>query len=249
MLSTIRDLRKSISLQHYLEKLQQAGGGYMETMKVQWNKDLPNDLLQRSEYLGGDVTTIFNNEVESNADTIESGGRGLGAVAGKPIGGGTTDKAYMNSDEFGIYICVAHVSPKRSYSDALHRMWFDNIPTEFPNPDFENIGDQAVYKYELTGNYNDQAIWGFVPRYSQYKTALDRFSGEMKHSLKAWHFGSFQTELTQFNTISPSFMELIPREDMFEVPSEPDKLFGSFKFIINAKRPLQHTSQAGIGYI
>ncbi|QKI28952.1 VP1 [Sedum sarmentosum microvirus] len=248
--ATIRDLRTSISLQHYLEKLQQANGGYLETMKIHWNQDLPNDLLQRSEYLGGDVTTIFHNEVESTADT-KSGdtGQGLGDLAGKPVGGGTSDKIDMYSDEFGVYMCIAHVMPKRSYANAINRMWLDTTPTEFPNPDFENIGDQAIQKYELTGQWNEQAIWGWVPRYSQYKTALDRFSGEMRHSLKDWHFGSFKSELQPFNTISPQFMEANPRVDMFQVPGEPDKILGTFKFDIKAKRPLQNTSQPGIGYI
>jgi len=248
--ATIRDLRTSISLQHYLEKLQQADGGYLETMKIHWNKDLPNDLLQRSEYLGGDVTTIFHNEVESNADT-KSGtdGKGLGDLAGKPVGGGTSDTIHMDSDEFGIYMCIAHVMPKRSYANAIHRMWLDYTPTEFPNPDFENIGDQAVQKFELTGDINQQGIWGFVPRYSQYKTALDRFSGEMRYTLKDWHFGTFKEELDIFDTISPQFMDGNPRVDMFEVPGEPDKLLGTFKMDIKAQRPLQHTSQPGIGYI
>lgn len=251
-MGTIKDLRTSISMQHYLEKLQQGDGGYLETMKIHWNQDLPNDLLQRSEYLGGDVTTIFHNEVESNADTVSEAsgqGKGLGDLAGKPIGGGTDDSKYMDSDEFGIYMAIAHVVPKRSYADAVHKMWLQDLPLDFPNPDFENIGDQAVYRYELTGNFQEQSIWGFVPRYSEYKTALDRFSGEMRHTLKDWHFGTFKEELEQFPTISPEFMEAHVREDIFQVVDEPDKLLGTFSFNIKAQRPLQHTSQAGIGYI
>lgn len=248
-LGTIRDLRTSISLQHYLEKLQQADGGYLETMKVHWNQDLQNDLLQRSEYLGGDVTTIFNNEVESTADTSASGGQSLGSLAGKPIGGGTSGKTHMYSDEFGIYMAIAHVVPKRSYASAVNRMWLDTIPTEFPNPDFENIGDQAVQRFELTGVFGQTAIWGFVPRYSQYKTALDRFSGEFRYSLKDWHYGTFADELLPFPTISPQFMDCHPRQDVFQVPGEPDKLLGTFKFDIKAMRPLQSTAQPGIGYI
>lgn len=252
-LATIRDLRKSISLQHYLEKLQQTGGGYIETMKIHWNQDLPNDLLQRSEYLGGAVTDIFNNEVESNADTVNIGssgaGQGLGSLAGKPIGGGTDETVYCNSDEFGIYMAIAHVVPKRSYANAISRMWLDITPTEFPNPDFENIGDQTILRKELTGDFSHTTIWGYVPRYSQYKTALDRFSGEMRTSLKDWHMGTFKTELEEFPTISPEFMEANVREDVFQVPGEPDKLLGTFKIDIKALRPLQNTSRPGIGYI
>lgn len=254
-LATIRDLRTSIAMQHYLERLQQADGGYLETMKIHWNNDLPDDLLQRSEYLGGDVTTIFNNEVESNADTRinqqtgDPTGQKLGDVAGKPIGGGTHEKQYLNADEFGIYIAIAHIMPKRSYADVVNPMWGRTQPLDFPNPEFENIGDQAVYKYELTGNFAHQQIWGFVPRYSDWKTQLDRFSGEMRYTLKDWHLGTFKEELQDFPTISPEFMESDVREDIFQVPGEPDKFFGTFKLDIKAKRSLQNTAQPGISYI
>ena len=248
-LATIRDLRQTISVQHYLENLQQADGGYMETMKIHWNKELQNDLLQRSQYIGGDVVTIFNNEVESTSDTEASGGQGLGALAGKPIGGATGDNHYVEADEMGVYMCIAHVVPKRSYASAVDRYWFENTPLDFPNPMFENIGDQAVKRYELTGEIAHQSIWGFVPRYSHYKTALDRFSGEMRFTLKDWHMGTFKDELLPFEKVSPQFMDCNPRVDIFQVPGEPDKFLATFNIRIKANRPLQNNSQPGIGYI
>ena len=81
-MATIRQLRENIALQHFLETMQQGGGRYMETMKLIWGQDIPDATLQRSEYLGGDVTPIFFNEVESNAGTDVNA---LGDVAGKPI--------------------------------------------------------------------------------------------------------------------------------------------------------------------
>ena len=58
-MATIRQLRENIALQHFLETMQQGGGRYMETMKLIWGQDIPDATLQRSEYLGGDVTPIF----------------------------------------------------------------------------------------------------------------------------------------------------------------------------------------------
>ena len=110
-LATIRQLRENIALQHFLESMQQGGGRYMETMKLIWGQDIPDATLQRSEYLGGDVTPIFFNEVESNAGTDVNS---LGDVAGKPISGGRGSNINFKADEFGVYLCLAHVIPKEA---------------------------------------------------------------------------------------------------------------------------------------
>ena len=110
-MATIRQLRENIALQHFLETMQQGGGRYMETMKLIWGQDIPDATLQRSEYLGGDVTPIFFNEVESNAGTPQND---LGDVAGKPMSAGRGSNINFKADEFGIYLCLAHVVPKEA---------------------------------------------------------------------------------------------------------------------------------------
>ena len=149
-MATIRELRENIALQHFLETMQQGGGRYMETMKLIWGQDIPDATLQRSEYLGGDVTPIFFNEVESNAGTPANA---LGDVAGKPVSGGRGSNINFKADEFGVYLCLAHVVPKRSYSDAIDlKVWKFDKPTDLPMKHFENLGDEAIYSSELIGS-------------------------------------------------------------------------------------------------
>ena len=101
---------------------------------------VPDATLQRSEYLGGDVTPIFFNEVESNAGTDANA---LGDVAGKPISAGRGSNINFKADEFGVYLCLAHVVPKRSYSDAIDlKVWKFDEPTDLPMKHFENLGDK-----------------------------------------------------------------------------------------------------------
>ena len=250
LLSTVRDLRKNIATQHYLEVLNQGGGRYMETLKVLWNQDMDNRTLQRSEYIGGDVLQLFVNEVESTATTDKGN---LGDVGGKPVGGGTTENEYFEADEFGIYMCLMHVVPKRTYSDAMSKsLWFTKDVDDLPNPEFEGIGDEAVYQYELTGKHTGVnyglGVWGYVPRYSEYKTSIDRFSGEMRHTLEHWHLGSNAEEVEQYTTISPEFLNCNPREDIFNV-DEPDKFLGTFNVKIKAQRKLSANPTPGIPYI
>ena len=250
ILATVRDLRRNIATQHYLEILNQGGGRYMETLKVLWNQDMDNRTLQRSEYIGGDVLQLFVNEVESTA-TTDNGN--LGDVGGKPVGGGTCQNEYFEADEFGIYMCLMHVVPKRTYSDGMSKaLWFTKDVDDLPNPEFEGIGDEAVYQYELTGKHTHSNygldVWGYVPRYSEYKTSIDRFSGEMRESLEHWHLGSNAEELENYKTVSPEFLNCNPREDIFNV-DEPDKFLGTFNIKIKAKRKLSANPTPGIPYI
>ena len=108
-LGTVRDLRKAIAVQHYLEKLQVSGGQYKETLKTFWNQHTQNNELQMSEYLGGSVIPLFVNEIEATASSTTNA---LGDLAGKPLGAGRFDDVYMQADEFGVYMCIAHIVPK-----------------------------------------------------------------------------------------------------------------------------------------
>lgn len=252
-LATIRDLRKSIALQHYLEKLNYSGGRYYETLKVMWNQDIKDETLQMSEYVGGDAFTLFVNEVESTSGTAQNA---LGDLAGKPIGAGQIDNEFYECDEYGIFITTMHTVPKRSYSDTMDKSVFDTLNVlDFPNPAFEGIGDEAVFQYELTGtNFGTAAqnnVFGYVPRYSRWKTAIDRFSGEMRSSLKHWHLGEDSTTLTTAAAggISPEFITCNPRTDIFVVGPEPDKMLGTFDIKIKMTRKLQVNPMPGLGRI
>lgn len=248
-MATIRQLRENIALQHFLETIQQGGGRYMETMRLIWGQDIPDATLQRSEYLGGDVTPIFFNEVESNAGTDANA---LGDVAGKPISGGRGSNINFKADEFGVYLCLAHVVPKRSYSDAIDvKLWKFDEPTDLPMKHFENLGDEAIYSSELIGsNGRDGQIFGYIPRYSRWKGSIDRYSGELRHTLKHWHLGTTADEIGNYPTISPTFLEAKPRMDIFNVnDGETDNIFGVFNFDMQVNRGLTYNPQPGLQYI
>lgn len=93
----------------------------------------------------------------------------LGDLSGKPVGAGDTDENIsFEVDEYGIYMCLAHIVPKKSYMNPVNRSWRELELLDFPNPLFEGIGDQAVYSYELGFDTTKDAykVWGYVPRYA-----------------------------------------------------------------------------------
>lgn len=247
----ISDLRENIALQHYLEKLNIGGGRYYETIKMLWDYDLDDRTLQMSQYLGGDVMPLFFNEIESTAETD---GRALGELAGKPLGAGNTGNIKFESPEHGIYMCIAHVVPKRSYMSPISKTWFRTEPLDYPVPEFEGIGDQPIYQFEVTGvddtfqdgNSPFDKIFGYVPRYSEYDGKLDVYSGEFKSTLQDWHLGSTPDEVNQ--PLSPEFLLCNPRNDIFQV-KEPNSLLMTWKFKIDSYRTINGQYFPGLSRI
>jgi capsid protein (F protein) len=254
VLATIRDLRKSISLQHYFETLSQSGGRYLETMEVMFGKRLPDDMLNYSEYLGGSVIPLFVNEVEQTAPAVVGNKQTyLGDLSGKPVAAGDTENVFFEADEYGVYMCMAHIVPKRSYARQFNRAWRELDALDLPNPAFEGLGDQAVYMYELGNSTKSNAnnIFGYVPRYAHYKTVLDRYSGEMEHTLRQWHLGDGDKTIvaTGSNGVSPKMFLCQPRNDIFHVPDEPDKFICTYNIKIDAVRPLAYEAPVGVSRI
>lgn len=253
-LGTINDLRQNIATQHFLEKINIGGGRYNETLKSVFGVEISDRTLQRPEYLGGDVLQLFVNEVEA---TTENEYRELGELGGKPTAGGRTNNVEFYAEEFGYVYTIMHVVPRRSYANAVDRHLklgtiFDVM--DLPNADMQGLGDQAVYNWELdnsliqpaTGAEDPNKVFGYAPRFAEWKYSKDRFSGEFKNSLKQWHMGDL---IIQDTEVSPEFIESKPRQDVFNVPSAPDKFFGTFKINCKGMRKLESQVLPGIDYI
>ena len=178
----------------------------------------------------------------------------LGDVGGKPVSAGKTQQHSFKADEHGIFMVLAHVVPKRSYTNAVDKkLWLFDEPTDIPNKHFEGIGDQPIYKYELNGDfyYKDEElpIFGYVPRYFDWKGSQDKYSGEMRHSLMHWHLGAPSSYYNDYQGINPDFLKVNPRTDIFNVVKEPDKIFGAFQLNCTVKRGLSFNPMPGVSYI
>lgn len=252
--ATIRDLRQSISMQQFLEKLNVSGGRYIESMKIMWGEDLNSDILRFSQYLGGHVHPLFVNEVESTADTS---GAALGDLAGKPLSAGRGNTIHLECQEHGIYMCMAHIVPKRSYTNFLHKAWTRLDVFDYPFPQFENIGDQAVslseYAGILQGGDTLKKVFGYAKRYSEYDGNLSLFTGEMRKSMKHWHMGEFPTFENDksnpiFEEVSPEFLWCHPRTDIFQV-DQADRFIMDFGFNVDSLRKLNAGLLPGLSRI
>lgn len=190
--NTVSSLRKALRLQNFLETTLRFGRRYVEQLFGHFGVVSSDARLQRPEYLGGGSLAVQVSEVASTADS--SSGH-LGDLAGRGLSVGSFPDINFTSEEHGFIIGIAYVVPKSSYFGGLNRSFLRTDRLDFAFPEFADLSEQPVYTSELDAgiaqdeNEDATKIFGYVPRYSDYKQSRDIFSGEMSRSLSFWHLG------------------------------------------------------------
>ncbi|UPW41407.1 major capsid protein [Dipodfec virus UA06Rod_12] len=203
----------------------------------------------------GDVTATA-----ANADPA----LGLGTYAGQSVASGKYSFDYK-CDDFGLLFTVAFVEVKSQYKAAYTPMVLRKSNLDFYQPDFDGVGFQPVsqaqlfcnLKYDPEFGYQDintNKIFGFVPRYEDYRTEVDKVSGDFMlfDSMNSWHFGreffgnnALQTAPPQSNQFqfTGSEFDRIFTKDINDNQTIYDHFFCSFNIQHNAVRPIK--SRAG----
>ncbi|AXF52076.2 MAG: major capsid protein [Microviridae sp.] len=199
---TINELRAAFQLQKYYEQLARSGSRYSEVLKAQFHVDAQDYRLQNPEYLGGSHVSINVSQVVQNsatgADTTPQGNMAAYSL--------TTDSHHdfvKSFVEHGFVIGVCVVRYEHSYQQGIERFWSRKKVTDYYLPVFANLGEQAILNKEIyaqgssavdgSGNPYDEQVFGYVPRWNEYRFKPNRITGEMrssyKTSLDVWHLG------------------------------------------------------------
>lgn len=164
-----------------------SGNRYFEQIFARFGIKLPNMLTRRCEFIGQYQDNIQVMDVTSMAS---SAGTPLGAYAGK---GYVASHGNMQFDanDYGVVILINSIIPQGGYVQGVNRELTHTTKLDFFTPEFDCIGMQAIANYELIGQSNtvnemssmeDSAfdmdgVFGFVPRYSEYRRPIDILSG------------------------------------------------------------------------
>lgn len=193
-------------LTDYMKRHQLAGRA-MERYLARFGKSLSAEKLNRSVYLGTDITSIQIGDVMSTSDTVQehvvsSGakaadtgstgsattitGSQLGAYAGKGIAYSKNDYDGFSTDEYGIYIITASLVPDVFYDQGIDPSLYHVYKSEFYTPEF-NYGMRSITASELYVPMNGMSafsgpsahtqVFGFTPRYAEYRVGKSRLTG------------------------------------------------------------------------
>lgn len=202
----IRDLRLSSALQRYQERSLEYGNRYEEFIQREFGIKPRDSRIQRPEYLGGGKSVLQISEV---LQTAEGTNTGVGTMRGHGVSAFSTRGIRFRCPEHGVIIGLLSIRPHAVYTQGLNRFWRKFSKLDYFVPELANIGMQEVFSSELYANgANYDKIFGYTPRYSEYRSQPNRISGEFRKLLNYWNLArDFDAEPvlnSDFLTMNPS---------------------------------------------
>lgn len=245
---TINDLRRSLAIQRWLENNARGGGRYIDQIKSHFNVTVPDYRLQRAEYLGGGKQPVTISQVLA---TAESDNIPVGDMAGHGVSVGKSNRFTYQCQEHGWVIGILSVVPRTAYSQGIDKMWFRENKYDHAFPELANLGEQEIKSKEVFYSFLDvdaednDSVFGYIPRYAEYKFKNDRIAGDFRDNLNFWHLGRFFVERPVLEpTFTTMYENLTTQEEtsrrIFAVQDGTDYLWMQLYHKLTAKRPLPY---------
>lgn len=242
--ATINELRRAFAAQRFLEATARGGSRYIEMLYSLFGVRSSDARLQRPEYLGGGVQDIVVSDVLQTSASVDSTNQkspqANQAGVGASIGRTASFKRYF--EEPGYVIGILSILPDASYMQGMPKQYtkFDRLDHYWPQ--FAHLGEQEIKQQELyfTGlrndapsmDYEDTRIFGYTPRYAEYKYVPSTIHGDFREDLSFWHLGRIFNSAPSLNK---EFIWAEPRKDIFAVTQK-----GTHHFLFN----IQHHFKA-----
>lgn len=215
---TINNLRIAFALQSWLEQAARGGSRYVENLRAKWGVISPDARQQRPEYVGGSRQPISISEVLQMSESSETP---QGNMSGHGISVGRGKGSFYKATEHGYFFAIMSVMPKTDYFQGIPRNFSKFDPFDYADPLFANLGEQAILNRELyyTNDDKNDDVFGYLPRFSEYKYMSNRISGHFRNQLDYWHMArKFATR----PNLNGNFVTADPTHRVFAVtdPSE-----------------------------
>lgn len=218
-LSTLQRISK------FLNKDTVIGKKVSTWLKAHFGADVASSFFQDSVSLNDVVVSCNINDVFSTADTTSNDGSGeqLGSYAGKGLGFGDGSFSFT-APTFGYFVVVSCLVPDSKYFQGIDPTLFGVGRFTLPNADFDALSYEVTPSSFLCA-HNDIFIlgqkstsnkgFGFVPRYSGFKTRRNIVNGDMSRR------GTIAS-------YSPYYLDKILTENAIHSEKNPD---GSYSFV------------------
>lgn len=241
----VADLRLVVQLQKWMERNARAGSRLTESLQAHFNVSPRDERLQRPEYIGGTKSPVIISEV---LQTSEEGTTPQGNLAGHGISAnrGMAGKYFVT--EHGIIMGLMSIMPRTCYQQGVDRQWLQQTRYDFYWPEFANLSEQAVIKAEIAAKNADsahnQALFGYIGRYDEYRTKKSMVCGEMRDKLDYWHLGRKFADVSTVE-LNEEFIQCRPSKRIFAVQDE-DGFIVNFGNLIKAVRPIPIQANPGL---
>lgn len=144
-----------------------------------------NEYTNQCHHLGINNTDVSISDIYATANSDGEFGNTLGSYSGRGLGYDEGDGIDFSVKEFGYVIALQTVVPithyyqgVKAHVDRLTR--FDFFTSEFENLGYEAIPRECVNVSVLNG----RNVFGFIPRYANYKYQLSTVNGDFANGYK-----------------------------------------------------------------
>lgn len=188
----------------FVKRKQLVGSRVLDRYKADYGIELDSAKLDRSLYLGKIDTPVSISDITQSSPDLQNGNStdvGLGDYSGKGFSASANKLCKFTTDEWGIFIVLSYVEPRNSYPFGRNRQIIGVNREDFFLDEFDAIGTQPIRVDELSalnfkstnfGSTLPNSIFGFAPRYNEYKCIQDSLSGDFlldtkNESLSGWY--------------------------------------------------------------
>lgn len=188
-LSTSISLRQVLKLSRFITKDSVIGQKISTWLKAHFGANVDNSIFKDATNIATTRVNCSINDIFSTSDTLsESGGETLGAYAGKGLGFDNSGFDFT-APSFGYVICLSCIVPDANFFQGYDPTLYAVTPEQRPNADLDAFGYEATPLASISP-LNDVSLsqravklnnksFGFVPRYSSFKTRKDIINGDM----------------------------------------------------------------------
>lgn len=237
-ITTIEQIRLASRLQDFYEKNARGGNRYIEQNLAHFGVVSDDLRSMRSQYLGGGSTLINIHPVAQTSVTAATPQGNLAAFATQNSQGIGFTKSFT---EHGYIIGLVCVRGELHYQQGLHKMWSRSTRVDHYIPALAHLGEQAVLNKELTcfGQSSDNDAFGYQERWSEYKSAQNRITGQMRsNAASTFDINHLAQNYGGVSTLNETFVTSVtPIARISAVPSEPDILL-DVHFRLICARPM-----------
>lgn len=252
--ATINDLRLAFQVQRFLERQARGGARYIETIKSQFGVQSSDARLQRPEYLGGGRSPIVVSEViqsapETFVPSDDTPTTPIGTLAGHGFSAQRSHEFTKSFEEHGYIIGIMSIMPRTAYQQGVHRMWNRSTKYDFYWPVFAHLGEQAILNKEIQADHTTpDGVFGYAPRYEEYRTRPSVVCGDFRSTFDYWHMGRKFTGGSEEGanpTLSSAFVTCTPTKRISAVTSEHN-CWVQVLNRVTAVRPIPRLGEPGL---
>lgn len=196
ILATVNDLRLSVALQAWAEASMRGGARYPEILMSTFGVRPRDSRLDRPECMGRMSFPLQISEVLQTSEGTAASPQGN--MSGRGIAYGRGRYIHVFAEEHCVLHAYISIMPRASYQQGLPRRYTKFDKFDYYWPQFDALGEQAIYNRELFYDFNNDwdddetnnGAFGYQQRYCEYKAFPNEIHGDFKiDGLNGWHMG------------------------------------------------------------